>query len=161
MNNPSTTPVPEAPEPKAWAFHYDGPIQPADDRNCELCNAAAMKKCGKLGDIVRHGAETPQSGPEPWLKHCSSCHAARMGYCYLHCGVDTALQKHTVSVTGAGHVIHSEQAEGWSAAQAHIMTLAAGKAAKGVKTIRVRAHADQDQPEMPFARVVVSVTALK
>lgn len=161
MSNTSPTPATaEQPEPKAWVFHYDGPIGATDDRNCELCNAAASGKCGKMGDPVRHGSETPQSGPEPWLKHCASCHAARMGYCHNHAGIAAALAKHTEQTTGAGHVIHPEQKDAWSAAQAHILTLVSGLPA-GVKFVRVRAHADQDQPEQPFARVVVSVTALK
>lgn len=158
MTNPSTV-VPVAPEPKAWAFNYDGPIHPVDDRNCELCNAAAMKKCPKLGDVTRHGSPTA-ADPEPWLKHCSSCHAARMGYCHNHCGISVALQKHTMTITGAGHTIHAEQNDGWQAAQAHILGLATNQPAD-VKNIRVRAHADQDQPEMPFARVNIEITASK
>jgi hypothetical protein len=161
MNNPSTTPavVPEAPEPKAWAFHYHGSVKPTDDRSCELCTAVAMGKCPKLGDPVRHGSPKPDDN-EPWLSHCPACHAARMGYCHHHAGIETALAKHTVSGSGAGHVIHPEQKDAWSAAQAHILTLVSGLPAE-VKSVRVRAHADQDQPNADFARVVVEVAASK
>jgi hypothetical protein len=119
----------------------------------------ATKKCPKLGDPVRHGSPKPDD-QEPWLKHCASCHAARMGYCHNHAGISTALQKHTDTM-GAAHSIHPEQSDSWAAAQAHILNLVHRYQDAGAKFVQVRAHADQDQPDMPFARTVVSVTALK
>lgn len=66
-----------------WSFRYDGPPEAIDDRTCEICNAAAMKKCPKT--MGRHGGAEAA---------CPSCHAVRTGFCPLHCGLRVALDKH-------------------------------------------------------------------
>jgi hypothetical protein len=156
MANKSPTPVPppvptpaepEPPEPKAWAFHYDGPIQPVDDRSCEMCNAASTKKCVK--DSVRHGA-TPHA--------CTTCFSAKIGMCHHHYGIGQALLEHTAAM---GHVIHDEHQASWEAAKRFILERAAGLAQLNVARIWVRAHANQDQPDMPFSAVHIEVIAHK
>ena len=156
MANKSPTPIPpaaptpvepEPPEPKAWAFHYDGPIKPTDDRSCEMCNAASTKKCVK--DSVRHGA-TPHA--------CTTCFAARTGVCHHHYGIGQALLEHTAAM---GHVIHTEHVPSWEDAKRFILARAAGLEKDGATKVRVRAHANQDQPDAPFSAVHIEIVAFK
>ena len=147
---PPTTPVsvePEPPEPKAWAFHYDGPIAPADDRSCAMCNAAATKKCSK--DSAAHG-------PTPGA--CTTCQAARHGHCHHHCGVGTALIEHTGV---AGHKIHDEHQAAWDDTKEAILKRCATLSKLGVSRVYVRAHANQDQVDMPFSAVHLEIVAYK
>lgn len=138
--------TPTLPEPKAWAFHYTGPIEPKDDRTCPLCNAAAARQCTK--DFTAHG-KTPEA--------CSTCHAARMALCHHHCGIARALEEHLGAM---GHVIHAEQLAGWLAAKTYVLAQSAAWPPE-VREIQVRVHANQDQPEMPFAAVFVELVARK
>jgi hypothetical protein len=126
-----------------WAFTYDGPILATDDRGCDHCNAASMKKCPK---------GPTQHGPHP--AGCSTCYAARVGYCPNHCGIQRALGEH-----GNDHAIHDDHLSAFDVATKVIIDYA-----KGVKDgarVTVKAHAHQDQPDAPFAALTIEVTVSK
>jgi hypothetical protein len=150
---------PNAPPPLAWSFRYIGPRAEIDDRNCEQCNAAAMKKCGKRPD--QHGnyaawSSLPKnqgkSAPAP---SCPACDAAKQGYCHLHCGLDRALDEHPNRIA-----IDTAHLPTWIAAKAAILAYVS-TLPKDVTTIDVHAHAQQDQPTFPFAALSISIVARK
>jgi len=142
----SSEPVP-APAPIAWSFMYDGPIEPADDRLCEMCNAAAMKRCGK--------GPAQHTSYDSWLKRqpagtpapqdpCSTCKAARDAYCPNHCGVAKMLEEHDKHVT-----IDKLHEEAWATVRRQVLEL------KGtfLKATKIRVHATMAQDVLPDGSV--------
>jgi hypothetical protein len=109
-----------------------------------MCNAVSMKKCGK--DPGRHGSN---------FASCSSCHAAKIGYCHNHCGVAKAIGEHTKA-----HDIDPKLAKPFELVGAAISAYAASLP-KDVKNVYVKAIADQDQPNAPFAKVRLEIVATK
>jgi hypothetical protein len=141
------TAKPEDPTPLHWSFTYDGPVEPVDDRNCQLCNAAAMQKCPK--DAASHGSD-PSA--------CSTCYAVRIGHCPNHCGVVRQLEEHFAEHHGIGHhTTELDHAKTFDIAKAAVLSYLDGMP-KDVKTILVQAAADQDQPDAPFATLRLFVT---
>jgi hypothetical protein len=146
---PATLP-PALPPPLEASFTYDGPIQGKDDRNCEMCNAAAMKSCGKTAE--RHGRNADGSSPH---QACSTCQAAKLGYCHNHAGLAKVLSEHSKD-----HPIDAALSTRWSALMGAI-TGHVDLLPPDVKNVHVRATIDQDQPDMPFAKLRIEITATK
>ena len=132
------------PRPHSWSFTYHGPIAAKDDRECVLCTAVSLKKCPK--SPAAHG-----SNPAG----CAACHAAKIGHCANHAGLEAALAQHTDE-----HEIHKDHAATYTAACEAILNYAASLP-PDVKAIYVKAVADQDIPDAPFAKIMIEVVATK
>jgi hypothetical protein len=144
---PTPVEAPPGPPPVVeWSFLYEGPIEKFDDRNCIMCNAVAMKACGKADQL--HGNADGKAA-------CPSCDAAKLGHCHNHCGLSTALAKHADR-----HVIDERLMPGFKqASQAVLDALVAQKASYPKATrvyARVVAYGSQD-PDNHHTRVTIEV----
>jgi len=145
MQEPSPPAVVNDNPGSGWSFLYEGPIKPIDNRNCELCNAASMKKCGK--DDQRHGQNKPN--------HCSSCQAARVGHCHNHCGIDLAMAMHTQL-----HKLSESEVKSFEQVKlmiiGYLMTLPNGGEGK---SIYAKVNNDQERPNWPlFALLNIQIS---
>jgi hypothetical protein len=132
------------PTPHTWDFVYDGPVHAVDERQCDLCNAAAAKRCSK--SPLQHGRD---------FASCATCHSAKIAHCANHCGLQAALTQHTVE-----HVIDEEHRHTFAAAVdalvAHAKTLP-----PDVRNLYVKAYANEGLPDSPFSVFHVHVVATK
>lgn len=78
-----------------WSFRYAGPKDPADNRDCPLCNTVARKSC------LMHGA--PQVG-------CPHCDAVIQARCPSHGGIALAFEHHPLHQTDPANLV-------WKAAE--------------------------------------------
>jgi len=76
--------TPETPKGFDWHFHYDGPVDPAEDYDCVTCLAGKRKRC------PTHG--TPDAG-------CAHCRAAAGHPCQAHWGIRAAFAAHESCVS--------------------------------------------------------------